>query len=75
MMAKTPNGVQMQVHPEFLKIIHIIQDERIKLGFDSKTGENALSTKRLSLTMYKLLKTRPDIYGLIVNATIDKKEN
>jgi hypothetical protein len=69
------NGVQCQVHPRFLDLLHEIQNERIKQGLDSKSGENALSTKRLSLTIYKLFKTRPDIYVLIVNATIDKKES
>jgi hypothetical protein len=72
---KGTNGVQCQVHPKFLDLIHEIQNERIKLGFDSKSGENALSTKRLSLTMYKLIKTRPEIYNLILNALIDKKES
>lgn len=69
------NGVQLNVHPKFLEIIHQIQDERIRLKFDSKSGENALSHKRLTLTMYKLFKSRPDIYNMIINADIDKKEN
>lgn len=71
---KGTNGIQMNVHHKFLEIIHEIQDERIKLKLDSKSGENSLSHKRLSLTIYKLLKTRPDIYNLILNAVIDKKE-
>jgi hypothetical protein len=71
---KGVNGVQMQVHPKFLDLIHDIQDERIRLKLDSKSGENSLSTKRLSLTLYKLFKSRPDILSLVVNADINKKE-
>lgn len=73
-MAKQ-NGVQCQVHPLFLDMMHEIQNERIKMGLDSKSGSNQLSTKRLSKTIYKLLKMRPDIYSLILNAEIDKKES
>jgi hypothetical protein len=72
---KGVNGVQMQVHPKFLEIVHQIQNERIKLELDSKGGENSLSTKRLSLTIYKLFLSRPDVYNLVVNAAINKKEN
>jgi len=71
---KGVNGVQMQVHPKFLELIHEIQNERIRIKLDSKSGENALSTKRLSLTIYKLFKARPEIYSLILNSEIDKKE-
>lgn len=71
---KGVNGVQMQVHPKFLDLIHEIQDERIRLKLDSKSGENSLSTKRLSLTLYKLFKNRPDIYNLVLHADINKKE-
>lgn len=73
-MATYPIGVQMQVHPKFLELIHDIQNERIKMKLDSKSGQNQLSTKRLSLTIYKLLKSRNDIYSLILNANINKKE-
>lgn len=68
------NGVQMQVHPKFLDLIHDIQRQRINLKLDSKAGENALSTKRLSLTIYKLFMSRPDILDILVNAEIDKRE-
>jgi hypothetical protein len=69
------NGVQCQVHPKFLEMLHEIQNERIKLKLDSKSGINSLSTKRLSLTLYKLFKSRLDIYSLILNAVIDKNED
>jgi len=68
------NGVQCQVHPKFLDLLHDIQNERIRMKLDSKSGENSLSTKRLSLTIYKLITGRKDIYDLIINANIDKKE-
>lgn len=66
------NGVQMQVHPKFLEIFKEIKTERVK---KSKEGSGELSNKRLSLTLYKLLNKRTDLYNLIINADIDLKEN
>ena len=65
------NGVQMQVHPKFLEICKDIKDERI---ISKKERAGDLSFKRLSLTIYKLLKSRPEILSLIVNAEIDLNE-
>ncbi len=71
---KGQNGVQCQVHPKFLELLHEWQHKRISLGKDSKSGANQLSTKRLSLTLYKLFKSNPEAYNLILNAVIDKNE-
>ena len=68
------NGVQAQVHPKFLELLHEWQHKRIANGKDSKSGANQLSTKRLSLTLYKFFKNSPESYNLILNAEIDKKE-
>lgn len=68
-------GIQMNVHPKFLDLMHNIQDERIRMKLDSKSGENSLSHKRLTLTIYKVFKNRPDLYNLVLNAQIDKNEN
>jgi len=65
------NGVQMQVHPKFLELCKDIKDDRINL---KKERNGELSFKRLSLTIYKLLKIKPDIYKMIVQADIDLKE-
>lgn len=73
-MASSPSGVQMQVHPKFLELIHEWQHKRISMGKDSKAGLNQLSTKRLSLTLYKYFKSDPKAYDTILNAEIDKRE-
>lgn len=65
------NGVQMQVHPKFWEVIKNIKDDRVTLG---KERSGKLSDKRLSLTLYKLLKSRKDIYDLLVNAEINLNE-
>ena len=65
------NGVQMQVHPNFLDLCKDIKDERIRLKKE-RSGE--LSNKRLTLTFYKLLKSKPELFSLIVNAEIDINE-
>jgi len=67
---KGVNGVQMQVHPKFLEVCKDIKDERIKIG---KERANDLSFKRLSLTFYKLLTSKKEIYDLILNAEINLK--
>lgn len=64
-------GVQMQVHPEFLKMIHSMQDEWHANHIDR---EKDLSTKRLSLTLTKLFKSRPELYLTIINSEIDLNE-
>jgi hypothetical protein len=68
---KGNGGVQMQVHSKFLELFKDIQDERIRLG---KERSKELSHKRLSLTLYKLIKFDKKIYDLILNAEIDKNE-
>jgi hypothetical protein len=68
---KGMNGVQMQVHPKFLDLCKDIKDERIKL---KKERNGELSNKRLSLTIVKLFKTKPELYNLIVSADIDLNE-
>lgn len=65
------NGVQMQVHPNFLDLCKDIKDERIRLKKE-RAGE--LSNKRLTLTFYKLLKTKPELFNLMVSAEIDLNE-
>ena len=68
---KGKNGVQMNVHPKFLEICKDIQDERIAL---KKERSKELSHKRLSLTLYKLLKSDKNLYNMIINAEINKDE-
>lgn len=68
---KGNNGVQMQVHRKFLDVFKQIKDDRVKLKKES-SGE--LSNKRLSLTIYKLFKSKPELYNMIINAEIDLKE-
>lgn len=68
---KGANGIQMQVHPKFLEICKAIKDERVKLGKE-RSGE--LSNKRLTLTLYKLLNARLDLYKTIINAEIKLNE-
>lgn len=65
------NGVQMQVHPNFLDLCKDIKDERIRL---KKERNGELSNKRLTLTFYKLLKTKPELFNLMVSAEIDLNE-
>lgn len=65
------NGVQMQVHPNFLELCKDIKDERIRL---KKERNGELSNKRLTLTFYKLLKTKPELFNLMVSAEIDLNE-
>lgn len=65
------NGVQMQVHPNFLELCKDIKDERIRLKKE-RAGE--LSNKRLTLTFYKLIKTKPELFNLMVSAEIDLNE-
>lgn len=64
-------GVQMQVHPKFLEIIKDIIDDRVKIKKE-RSGE--LSYKRLTLTIYKLLKGDVFAYNKIVTANIDLNE-
>lgn len=71
---KGKNGVQAQVHPLFLGLLKEWQERRIALGYDSKAGENQLSIKRLTLTLYKYFKNSVDAYEKILHADIDKKE-
>ena len=61
----------MQVHPKFLEVLRSIRDDRVKLG---KERAGQLSFRRLSLTLAKLLKAKPEIYNIIVNADINLKE-
>lgn len=68
------SGVQCQVHPKFLELLHEFQNKRISMGKDSKSGLNQLSTKRLSLTLFKYFKNNLEAYNLILNADIDKNE-
>lgn len=68
---KGQNGVQMNVHPKFLEICKDIQDDRIRKG---KERSKELSHKRLTLTLYKLLKHDLKLYDIIVNAEINKDE-
>jgi len=65
------NGVQMQVHPKFLEMCKDIKDERISIKKE-KNGE--LSFKRLSLTIVKVLKAKPEIFNMIINAEINLNE-
>jgi len=62
------NGVQMQVHPKFLELCKNIKDDRIKL---SKEKSGDLSFKRLTLTISKLMISKPEIYNTIINADIN----
>lgn len=64
-------GVQMQVHPEFLKLIHGMQDD---WHANHRDRTKDLSTKRLSLTLAKLFKQRPDLYLMIAQSEIDLNE-
>lgn len=65
------NGVQCQVHPKFLKLLHELKDDwHIK----HKNREKDLSIKRLSLTLSKLFEQKPDLYFLIVNSDINLDE-
>ncbi len=73
-MASSPSGVQCQVHPKFLELLHDWQNKRIANGKDSKSGSNQLSTKRLTLTLYKYFKNNISAFDLILNVEIDKKE-
>jgi len=68
---KGANGIQMQVHPDFWKLMKDIKDDRVKEG---KERSGKLSDKRLSLTIFKLFKSRIDLYNLIINAEIDLNE-
>jgi hypothetical protein len=68
------NGVQMQVHPKFLELMHEWQHKRIAADKDSKSGANQLSTKRLSLTLHKFFKSDVKAYDTILNAEIDKHD-
>lgn len=68
---KGTNGVQMSVHPKFWELCKDIQDERVRRG---KERSKELSHKRLSLTIYKLLKHDEKLMELILNAEIDKNE-
>jgi hypothetical protein len=68
---KGTNGVQMNVHPKFLEICKDIQDDRVKKG---KERSKELSHKRLTLTLFKLLKHDLKLYEIIVDAEIDKNE-
>lgn len=65
------NGVQMQVHPDFLNLCKDIKDERITLKKE-KNGE--LSFKRLSLTLVKMINAKPDLFKMIINAEINLNE-
>ena len=67
---KGTNGVQMQVHPKFLETCKNIKDDRI---MNKKERNGEFSFKRLSLTITKLLSTKPEIYNMIINAEIDLK--
>lgn len=65
------NGVQMNVHPKFLEICKDMKDARVA---NKKERSRELSDKRLTLTLFKLLKQDKNLYNLIVNAEIDKNE-
>jgi len=65
------NGVQCQIHPKFLKLIHDMQDD---WHIRHKDRKRDLSTKRLSLTLYKLFMSKPELFQLIVNSDIDLEE-
>lgn len=64
-------GVQCQVHPKFLKLLHNIQDDWHILH---KNRKRDLSTKRLSLTLAKLFDQKPELYNLIINSEINLDE-
>lgn len=66
------NGVQMQVHPKFLELIHQMQDD---WHVRHQNRKRDLSTKRLSLTLAKLFASKPDLYDLIVNSEINLDEH
>lgn len=68
---KGKNGVQMQVHPAFLKLFHDLQDD-----WESrhKNRTRDLSTKRLSLTIKRLFDSRPELYDMIINSEINLDE-
>lgn len=66
------NGVQCQVHPKFLKLLHEIQDD---WHIRHKNRTRDLSTKRLTLTLAKLFEQRIDLYNLIINSEIDLNEH
>jgi len=68
---KGQNGIQMNVHPEFINFKKQIKNDRIKAG---KENNGDLSDKRLTLTFVRLFKARPDVYNMIINADIDLKE-
>jgi len=68
------NGIQCNVHPKFLDLLHDWQNRRIASGKDSKSGKNQLSTKRLSLTLCKYFKNDIKAYNLILDAEINKHE-
>ena len=68
---KGVNGVQMQVHPAFLKIVHDMQDD---WHMRHKERTKDLSTKRLSLTLAKLFMQKPELYDLIINSEINLNE-
>jgi hypothetical protein len=65
------NGIQMQVHPVFLKLIHNMQDD---WNVRHKDRKKDLSTKRLSLTLSKLFSAKPEIYDIIINSEINLDE-
>lgn len=67
-----PNGVQMQVHPLFLELIHNMQDD---WHARHQKRVRDLSTKRLSLTLAKLFASRPELYDIIINSEINLDEH
>ena len=68
---KGVNGVQCQVHPKFLKLLHNMKDD---WHLRHKDRKRDLSTKRLSLTLYKLFEKKPELYEVIINADINLEE-
>lgn len=68
---KGVNGVQMQVHPKFLKVIKDIQNDRVKKEKE-RIGE--LSHKRLTLTLFKRLNQDTSLYKWLTEVKIDKDE-
>ena len=68
---KGVNGVQMSVHPKFLKIIKDIQNDRVKKGKE-RVGE--LSQKRLSLTVFRRLEQDTSLYKWLTEVDIDRDE-
>lgn len=68
---KGNNGIQCHVHIEFLNMLHRMQDDWHKLHSNRKRD---LSIKRLSLTLTRLFKLKPDLYIMVINSEINLNE-